>query len=92
MIYVGILPLILFLLFFISREIKLSLRLGYFLLVAFFIASFYLQPLDLFWQGMHAPTCFSIAILGFSLLIVLLAGETLNRIKSFLLKGSSYLS
>ena len=40
--------LILFLLFFISREVKLSLRIGYLLLVAFFIASFYLQPLDLF--------------------------------------------
>ena len=38
MIYVGLLPLILFLLFFISKEIKLSLRLGYFLLLAFFIA------------------------------------------------------
>ncbi|MBT9067104.1 YfhO family protein, partial [Lactobacillus delbrueckii subsp. bulgaricus] len=58
MIYVGLLPLILFLLFFISKEIKLSLRLGYFLLLAFFIASFNLQPLDLFWQGMHAPNMF----------------------------------
>ena len=55
MIYVGILPLILFLLFFISREVKLSLRIGYLLLVAFFIASFYLQPLD-FVLARHACT------------------------------------
>ena len=93
MIYVGILPLILFLLFFISREVKLSLRLGYLLLVAFFISSFYLQPLDLFWQGMHAPNMFLHRYSWLlSLLIVLLAGETLNRIKTFTFKDSSYLS
>mgnify|MGYP000040223456 FL=1 len=87
MIYVGILPLILFLLFFISREVKLSLRIGYLLLVAFFIASFYLQPLDLFWQGMHAPNMFLHRYSWLlSLLIVLLAGETLNRIKNFSFK------
>ncbi|MDU7944531.1 MAG: YfhO family protein, partial [Streptococcus salivarius] len=85
--YVGILPLILFLLFFISREVKLSLRIGYLLLVAFFIASFYLQPLDLFWQGMHAPNMFLHRYSWLlSLLIVLLAGETLNRIKNFSFK------
>ena len=87
MIYVGILPLILFLLFFISREVKLSLRIGYLLLVAFFIASFYLQPLDLFWQGMHAPNMFLHRYSWLlSLLTVLLAGETLNRIKNFSFK------
>lgn len=87
MIYVGLLPLILFLLFFISKEIKLSLRLGYFLLLAFFIASFNLQPLDLFWQGMHAPNMFLHRYSWLlSLLIVLLAGETLNRIEKFSLQ------
>lgn len=89
MIYVGLLPLILFLLFFISKEIKLSLRLGYFLLLAFFIASFNLQPLDLFWQGMHAPNMFLHRYSWLlSLLIVLLAGETLNRIEKFSTKAA----
>lgn len=84
MVYVGLLPLILFLLFFISREIKLALRLGYFLLLAFFIASFYIQPLDLFWQGMHAPNMFLHRYSWLlSLLIVLVAGETLNRVNKF---------
>ena len=40
MIYVGLLPLILFLLFFVSNEIKLSLRLSYLLLFTLFIVSF----------------------------------------------------
>ena len=62
-------------------------RIGYLLLVAFFIASFYLQPLDLFWQGMHAPNMFLHRYSWLlSLLIVLLAGEILNRIKNFSFK------
>ena len=84
MIYVGLLPLILFLLFFVSNEIKLSLRLSYLLLFSLFIVSFYIQPLDLFWQGMHAPNMFLHRYSWLlSLLSVLLAGETLNRVKKF---------
>lgn len=84
MIYVGLLPLILFLLFFVSNEIKLSLRLSYLSLFTLFIVSFYIQPLDLFWQGMHAPNMFLHRYSWLlSLLSVLLAGETLNRVKNF---------
>lgn len=84
MIYVGLLPLILFLLFFVSNEIKLSLRLSYLLLFTLFIVSFYIQPFDLFWQGMHAPNMFLHRYSWLlSLLSVLLAGETLNRVKKF---------
>ena len=58
MIYVGLLPLILFYFSSLVREIKLSLRLGYFCYwLSLLLASTY-NLLDLFWQGMHAPNMF----------------------------------
>ena len=46
------------------------------------MASFYLQALDLFWQGMHAPNMFLHRYAWiFSLIILLMAAEVLNRLK-----------
>ncbi|MFC4652817.1 YfhO family protein [Lactococcus nasutitermitis] len=80
MIYVGLMPLALALLFFTTQTVRLRTKLAFLGLIAFLIASFYLQALDLFWQGMHSPNMFlhRYAFL-FSLLLVLLAAETLSR-------------
>ncbi|MBM7635844.1 YfhO family protein [Streptococcus saliviloxodontae] len=81
MIYVGILPLMFSLIFFTLPSIKWYTRSAYAILVVILIASFYLQPLDLLWQGMHTPNMFLHRYAWlFSFLVILLAAETLSRV------------
>ncbi|URZ87669.1 YfhO family protein [Floricoccus penangensis] len=81
-IYVGIFPLILAILFFFTKSVGLWTKISYGAVAVFIIASFYFQKLDLFWQGMHAPNMFLHRYsFVFSLLIIILALETLKRIK-----------
>ncbi|MGT2907603.1 YfhO family protein [Streptococcus dentiloxodontae] len=87
MIYVGLFPLILAILFFTIKEIKWQVKTGYLLLLFLLVLSFYIQPLDLAWQGMHAPNMFLHRYSWlFSLLIVLLAGQSLPYIKQISLR------
>lgn len=82
MIFVGLFPLILAILFFLVKSIKWPVKLSYFLFFAFLVASFYLQPLDLLWQGMHAPNMFLHRYAWvFSIFIIYTAAETLTRLK-----------
>ncbi|MEY8539075.1 YfhO family protein [Lactococcus muris] len=80
MIYLGLLPLVLALTFFFLPHVKWRTKLAFGALFTLLIASFYLQFLDLAWQGMHSPNMFlhRYAFL-FSLIILLLACETLTR-------------
>ena len=87
MIYVGILPLFLALTYFTIKSIKWQTRLAYLLILNFIVISFYLQPLDLAWQGMHAPNMFLHRYAWtFSILIILLAAETLSHLSELTLK------
>lgn len=87
MIYVGILPLFLALTYFTIKSIKWQTRLAYLLMCSFIAASFYLQPLDLAWQGMHTPNMFLHRYAWtFSILIILLATETLSHLSELTLK------
>ena len=72
MIFVGLLPFILTILFFTLKSIKFHVKLIYAIFFTFLIASFYIEALDLFWQGMHTPKhVFYIAMLGlFSTLLI----------------------
>ncbi|MFC3932494.1 YfhO family protein [Streptococcus dentapri] len=84
MIYVGLLPLVLALIFFTIKEIKYQVKLAYALLLIIFIASFYLNPLDLLWQGMHSPNMFLHRYAWLlSTLIVFMAAESLSHLKKF---------
>ncbi|KXT74273.1 ABC transporter, permease protein [Streptococcus sp. DD10] len=86
MIYIGILPFLLSLIFFTLPTIKLRVKLTYFFILSLLVASFYLQPLDLFWQGMHAPNMFLHRYSWlFSIVILFMATETLNRLKTLTL-------
>ncbi|MBJ6745748.1 YfhO family protein [Streptococcus sp. 121] len=81
MIYVGIIPLVLSLCFFLLKSIPFHVKLSYGLLISFLIASFYLESLDLFWQGFHAPNMFLHRYSWlFSLLIVWMAATVLERL------------
>ena len=87
-IYIGLLPLIFAITFFFVKSIKWQVKVAYFLLLAIIIASFIFQPLDLFWQGMHSPNMFLHRYSwAFSLVIVIMAAETLTRIKDIKLKN-----
>ena len=82
MIYVGLFPFLLAFLFFFVKSIQFHVKLAYLTLLVILIASFYLQALDLFWQGMHAPNMFLHRYAWlFSLTILFMAAEVLNRIK-----------
>ena len=82
MIFVGLLPFILTIVFFTLKSIKFHVKLCYATLLIIIIASFYLETLDLFWQGMHAPNMFLHRYAWiFSTLLIYISAEVLNRFK-----------
>ena len=82
MIFVGLLPFILTILFFTLKTIKFHVKLIYAIFFAFLITSFYIEALDLFWQGMHTPNMFLHRYAWiFSTLLIYTAAEVLNRLK-----------
>ena len=82
MIFVGLLPFILTILFFTIKSIKFHVKLIYAIFFTFLIASFYIEVLDLFWQGMHTPNMFLHRYAWiFSTLLIYTAAEVLNRLR-----------
>ena len=82
MIFVGLLPFILTILFFTLTSIKFHVKLIYAIFFSFLIASFYIEALDLFWQGMHTPNMFLHRYAWiFSTLLIYTAAEVLNRLR-----------
>lgn len=82
MIFVGLLPFILTILFFTLKSIKFHVKLIYAIFFTFLIASFYIETLDLFWQGMHTPNMFLHRYAWiFSTLLIYTAAEVLNRLR-----------
>ena len=82
MIFVGLLPFILTILFFTLKSIKFHVKLIYAIFFAFLIASFYIEALDLFWQGMHTPNMFLHRYAWiFPTLLIYTAAEVLNRLR-----------
>lgn len=82
MIFVGLLPFILTILFFTLKTIKFHVKLIYAIFFTFLIVSFYIEALDLFWQGMHTPNMFLHRYAWiFSTLLIYTAAEVLKRLK-----------
>ena len=82
MVFVGLLPFILTIVFFTLKSIKFHVKLCYATLLIIIIASFYLEALDLFWQGMHAPNMFLHRYAWiFSTLLIYTSAEVLDRFK-----------
>ena len=82
MIFVGLLPFILTILFFTLKSIKFHVKLIYAICFTFLIVSFYIEALDLFWQGMHTPNMFLHRYAWiFSTLLIYTAAEFLNRLR-----------
>ena len=82
MIFVGLLPFILTVLFFTLKSIQFHVKLVYGMFFTILIASFYIEALDLFWQGMHTPNMFLHRYAWiFSTLLIYTAAEVLKRLK-----------
>ena len=82
MIFVGLLPFILTILFFTIKSIRFHVKLTYAIFFTFLITSFYIKALDLFWQGMHTPNMFLHRYAWiFSTLLIYTSAEVLNRLK-----------
>ncbi|MDR1521370.1 MAG: YfhO family protein [Streptococcaceae bacterium] len=73
-VYIGLFPLIFMFFFFLSKKIAWSEKLGYGLLFCLLVASFYIDWLNLFWQGFHYPNMFLFRFsFLFSFLVIVLA-------------------
>ena len=82
MIFIGLLPFILTILFFTLKSIQFHVKLVYGMFFTILIASFYIEAIDLFWQGMHTPNMFLHRYAWiFSTLLIYTAAEVLNRLK-----------
>ncbi|MBA2795528.1 YfhO family protein [Streptococcus porcinus] len=82
MIFVGLLPLLLTALYFTVKSIKWQVKFAYLIFIVIICLSYYFQPLDLFWQAMHAPNMFLHRYAWtIPLLLVLLSCETLTHIE-----------
>lgn len=80
-IYIGLFPLTLAVFFFLSRSIPKREKLSFGVLALFIGLSFYIQPLNLAWQGMHAPNMFLFRFAYlFSFLTITLAGFGWERL------------
>lgn len=79
-IYVGLLPLLFCLFYFVTKKVSLRDKLSYGSLFLILILSFYIEPLNLFWQGLHSPNMFLFRFsFLFSFLVVMLAGYGLEK-------------
>nr|WP_029948344.1 YfhO family protein [Enterococcus crotali] len=82
-IYIGLVPLIFCVYYFLSKHISWKDKLGYGSLFALLIASVYIYPLNLFWHGMHIPNMFLYRFsFLFSFLLILLAGYGLEKFEA----------
>lgn len=78
-IYVGLVPFLFCLYYFITKQIPWRNKIAFGSIFLVLIASFYIDPLNLFWHGMHAPNMFLFRYsFLFSFLVVMLAGYGLE--------------
>lgn len=74
-IYAGTLALVLCIFFFLTKKITKRMKVVYGSLLGFIFISFYIEALDLLWQGLHAPNMFLFRYsFTFSFVVLMLAG------------------
>ena len=81
-IYIGILPLLFAIFYFFCRKINWKQKVGFGVIGVILIASFYIEPLNLAWHGMHSPNMFLFRYsFLFSFLVIMLAGYGLEHVE-----------
>lgn len=82
-IYAGLFPLVFCIYFFVTKKIALKEKIAYGSILLFVFISFYIEPLNLLWQGMHAPNMFLFRFsFTFSFLVIMLAGYGFEKYRS----------
>lgn len=77
-IYIGLLPLLFCLFFFLSAKINKKQKVAFLTLFGMILSSFYFEPFNLFWHGFHSPNMFLFRYsFTFSFTIIMLAGKSL---------------
>ena len=80
-IYIGLLPLIFAIFYFVCRNINWKEKLGFFIIGTFLVASFYIEPLNLAWHGFHSPNMFLFRYsFLFSFFVIMLAGYAMEQL------------
>ncbi|MGX6961424.1 YfhO family protein [Vagococcus xieshaowenii] len=80
-IYIGLIPLFLCTFYFVSKKFSAKHKILFAGLFTVIIASFYIEPLNLFWHGFHAPNMFLFRYsFLFSVLVIVLAGYALEKL------------
>ncbi|MBO0439868.1 YfhO family protein [Candidatus Enterococcus ikei] len=80
-IYIGLFPLILCLLYFMSKKVSIRNKIAYGSLFLILILSFYFEPLNLFWHGFHSPNMFLFRFsFLFSFLLLMVAGYSWEKL------------
>lgn len=78
-VYIGLIPLIFCLFYFLSKQYLLRQKILYGLIFVFIFTSFYIEPLNLFWHGFHSPNMFLFRFsFTCSFLVIVLAGYGLE--------------
>lgn len=81
-IYVGLFALIFCLFYFVTKKVSLKQKISFGVLGLILVASFYIEPLNLFWQGMHTPNMFNFRFsFLFSFFVLMIAGYGLEQFK-----------
>lgn len=81
-IYIGLIPFIFMLYYFFNKHIERKYKIGFGLLGLFVLLSFYLEPLNLAWQGFHAPVFFPFRFsFVFSFFTIMLAGYAMEHVE-----------
>lgn len=79
-IYIGLVPLLFAVFYFLTKKIPMKNKVLYGLLLLVLVASVYIDPLNLLWHGLHAPNMFLFRFsFLFSFVIILLGGYGFER-------------
>lgn len=79
-IYAGTAALVLCIFFFLTKKVTKRMKVAYGSLLGFIFISFYIEVLDLLWQGLHAPNMFLFRYsFTFSFVVLMLAGYGWER-------------
>lgn len=79
-IYIGLLPLIFCVFYFVSKKIPLRNKVIYGSLLLFLALSFHIEALNLFWHGFHSPYMFLFRFsFLFSVFVLIIAGFAIEK-------------
>lgn len=78
----GIIPIALFLLFILNKDISTKVKIGYITLIVILTASFFIAPLDFIWHAFHVPNDLPYRYsFIYTFIMIIIGGYSLKNIK-----------